>query len=172
MNNKTIDAEVLCVGHIDFQALTDLLLKFDLQLTLIADQLDIPGSFWGDREAGLIGYQVYVRNDTPVHSVLHEAGHLIVMPEAKRAQVHTNASDCILEEDATCYLQILLADFLPEVGRERLMRDMDIWGYTFRLGSSKAWFYNDAEDARAFLQEKLGASSWIFLQNKKYPSEV
>jgi hypothetical protein len=27
----------------------------------------------------------------------------------------------------------------------------DEWGYTFRLGSTRAWFENDAEDALAFL---------------------
>jgi len=31
---------------------------------------------------------------------------------------------------------------------------MDEWGYTFRLGSARAWFENDAEDARAFLVQK------------------
>ena len=40
----------------------------------------IPGSFWGDEEAGIIGNTVYARDDTPVHSLLHEAGHLIVLP--------------------------------------------------------------------------------------------
>jgi len=40
---------------------------------------------------------------------------------------------------------------LPHVGRERLFTDMDAWGYSFRLGSSRAWFAQDAEDARAWL---------------------
>ena len=31
------------------------------------------------------------------------------------------------------------------------MADMDRWGYTFRLGSARAWFERDAEDARAWL---------------------
>ena len=31
------------------------------------------------------------------------------------------------------------------------MRDMDDWGYSFRLGSTEAWFEADAEDARAWL---------------------
>ena len=31
------------------------------------------------------------------------------------------------------------------------MVDMDRWGYTFRLGSAKAWFENDAEDAYQWL---------------------
>jgi len=52
-----------------------------------------------------------------------------------------------------CFLQILLADHLVDVGRERMMTDMDSWGYTFRLGSAKAWFEQDAEDAQQWLIE-------------------
>ena len=47
----------------------------------------------------------------------------------------------------------MLADCLPGVGGDRLMRDMDAWGYSFRLGSSRAWFERDADDARAWLLE-------------------
>jgi hypothetical protein len=77
-----------------------------------------------------------------------------VLPPERRAAVHTDATDSIEEEDATCYLQIVLADALPGVGRDRLMADMDAWGYTFRLGSSRAWFEQDAENARRFLLER------------------
>ncbi len=28
---------------------------------------------------------------------------------------------------------------------------MDAWGYSFRLGSTRAWFEGDAQDARAWL---------------------
>jgi hypothetical protein len=31
------------------------------------------------------------------------------------------------------------------------MRDMDVWGYTFRLGSAKQWFEQDADDAYLWL---------------------
>ena len=31
------------------------------------------------------------------------------------------------------------------------MLDMDAWGYSFRLGSTRPWFENDAEDAEEFL---------------------
>lgn len=130
-----------------------LLARFGLTLAPVADGAPIPGSFWGDEEAGIIGTTVYARGDTPVHSLLHEAGHLIVLPAEHRAAVHTDATDSIEEEDATCYLQIVLADALPGVGRDRLMADMDAWGYTFRLGSSRAWFEQDAENARRFLLE-------------------
>lgn len=141
----------MTLADIGFEAPTALLARYGLTLVRVADGDAIPGSYWGEREAGLIGTTVHVRTDTPVHSLLHEACHLIVMPPERRAAVHTDATDSVPEEDATCYLQILLADELPGVGRDRLMADMDAWGYTFRLGSTRAWFDTDADDARAFL---------------------
>ena len=139
------------VGDIGFAPAAALLSGHGLELQRVPDGEPIPGSFWGDCEAGLISTTVYARADTPVHSLLHEAAHLLVMPEARRKAVHTDASDSQVEEDAACYLQILLADSLAGVGSARLMNDMDAWGYTFRLGSARAWFENDAEDARAFV---------------------
>ncbi|WP_414648825.1 hypothetical protein [Dokdonella sp.] len=146
---------MLYLADIDASALRELLRAHDLDLQIVADELPIPGSYWGEPEAGLIGATVFARADTPVHSVLHEACHLIVMPTERRARVHTDATDSIAEEDASCYLQIVLADALPGVGRERLMADMDEWGYTFRLGSTRAWFENDAAEAREWLQTRL-----------------
>lgn len=145
---------VLRVRDIGFDAPARLLGGYGLALVPVADGLPIPGSFWGDDEAGLIGTRVFARPATPVHSLLHEACHLIVMPPERRDAVHTDATDCDREEDATCCLQIILADELPGVGRDRLMADMDAWGYSFRLGSARAWFEHDAEDARAFLRER------------------
>lgn len=144
--------DVLRIADVGFAACATLLAEFDLDLQTVTDGAAIPGSYWGECEAGLIGNTVYARTDTPIHSLLHEACHLIVMPAQRRALVHTDATDSIAEEDATCYLQIVLADRLPGVGRDRLMADMDAWGYSFRLGSASAWFAHDAEDARAFLE--------------------
>ena len=118
------------------------------------DGAPIPGSYWGEPEAGIIGTTVHARADTPVHSLLHEAGHLIVLPPERRAAVHTDATDSIPEEDAVCVLQGLLGDALPGVGRERVLADMDAWGYTFRLGSARAYVERDAEDAWAWLQAR------------------
>jgi hypothetical protein len=145
------DPDVLRLADLDIGEPGRLLEKYGLRLLMVAEDADIPGSYWGAPEAGLVGHDVYARPDTPVHSLLHEAAHLLVMPAERRAAVHTDATDCQLEEDASCALQILLADRLPGVGRERLMADMDVWGYTFRLGSTRAWFEHDAEDALAFL---------------------
>lgn len=145
---------VMRVGEIGFEAPASLLSRYALQLQRVAPGESIPGSFWGDEEAGIIGSTVYARDDTPVHSLLHEAGHLILLPSEKRADVHTDATDSVEEEDATCYLQIVLADQLPGVGRDRLMADMDAWGYSFRLGSTRKWFEQDASEALVFLQQR------------------
>jgi hypothetical protein len=32
-----------------------------------------------------------------------------------------------------------------------MFQDMDAWGYSFRLGSAKAWFEEDAQDAKQWL---------------------
>ena len=142
---------MLTLADIGFDAPAALLARHGLRLVRVPDGEAIPGSYWGECEAGLIGSDVFARADTPVHSLLHEACHLLVMPSERRASVHTDATDSQEEEDASCYLQIVLADALPGVGRDRLMADMDAWGYTFRLGSTRAWFEHDAEDARDWL---------------------
>jgi hypothetical protein len=145
------------VANLTSRALRDelraLLCRYGLILREVAGGAAIPGSFWGAPEAGIVGDEVYVRPDTPVHSALHEACHLICAGD-RRAAIHTDAGGSYAEEDAVCYLQIVLADRLPGVGAARLMADMDTWGYTFRLGSARAWFEGDAEDARAWLAER------------------
>ncbi len=113
----------------------------------------IPGSYWGDSEAGLRGDRLYARFDTPVHSILHEACHYICMAPERRAELDRDAGGDDLEESAVCYLQVLLADELPGVGRARLWADMDAWGYSFRLGKAQAWFAEDADDARLWLRK-------------------
>ena len=144
--------EVLTLADIAFDDAAALLHRFGLSLQRVADGAPIPGSYWGEREAGIIGHTVYARGDTPVHSLLHEAGHLIVLPPDRRAAVHTDATDSIPEEDAVCVLRGLLGDALRGVGRDRVLADMDAWGYTFRLGSARAYVDGDAEDAWAWLQ--------------------
>jgi hypothetical protein len=128
-----------------------LLNRYGLDLVLTAPQEVIPGSYWGESEAGLQGNRLYARLDTPVHSILHETCHYICMTPERRVGLDRDAGGDDLEESAVCYLQIVLADEVAGVGRERLCADMDAWGYSFRLGSTRAWFCNDAEDARAWL---------------------
>lgn len=128
-----------------------LLGRYGLQLDTVPDGRSVPGSYWGDEEAGLVGGHVYARSDTPVHSVLHETCHYVCMTPARRAGLHTDAGGDYAEENAVCYLQILLGGMLPGFGRRRMCADMDAWGYTFRLGSADAWFRDDADDAREWL---------------------
>lgn len=145
---------MLVLGDVDLRAASALLRRHGLVLEQVAPGAPIPGSYWGEPEAGVIGEKVYARADTPVHSLLHEACHLIVAAPERRPRIHTDASDSQSEEDACCYLQIVLGDELPGVGSARIMADMDAWGYTFRLGSARAWFEGDAEDARAWLIQR------------------
>ena len=142
---------VLRVADVRYSKLNELLARFGLSLRLLDDGAPITGSYWGEPEAGVVGRSVFVRLDTPIHSLLHEACHVICMDEDRRAGLDRDAGGDDIEEAAVCYLQILLADCLAGVGRDRLMRDMDSWGYSFRLGSSRAWFESDADDARAWL---------------------
>lgn len=142
---------MLRLATLDRVELALVLHHYGLALTLIAPHEDIPGSFWGDSEAGLRADTLYARLDTPAHSVLHEASHYICMTPERRAGLERDAGGDDAEESAVCYLQILLADAVADVGRDRLMQDMDAWGYSFRLGSTRAWFEGDAADARDWL---------------------
>jgi hypothetical protein len=142
---------VATLADISLPQAVQILGGYGLTLVHVPDGDPIPGSYWGEPEAGVIGEKVYVRGDTPVHSLLHEACHLIVAAPERRARIHTNASESQAEEDAACYLQILLGDALAGIGRHRVMADMDAWGYTFRLGSARAWFEQDAADTRDWL---------------------
>lgn len=149
----TEPAVVRC-AEVETRSLEALLADYGLELCWVEDGEPIAGSYWGPPEAGLVGVRVFVRSDTPVHSLLHEACHAICMGEERRQSLHTDAGGDPLEENAVCYLQIVLAERLPGVGSERLMTDMDRWGYSFRLGSARAWFLEDAEDAREWLIER------------------
>jgi hypothetical protein len=145
---------VLFLSSVDRVELALLLHRYGMQLVLVAPEEVIPGSYWGDSEAGLQGDRLYARLDTPVHSILHEASHYICMTPERRAGLDRDAGGDDLEESAVCYLQVLLADTLPGVGRERLFADMDAWGYSFRLGNTQRWFEEDAEDARRWLLDR------------------
>ncbi|MGB5690245.1 MAG: hypothetical protein WBM45_13290 [Woeseiaceae bacterium] len=142
---------VLTVNDIGRDVVAAFLARYRLELVVQAACERITGSFWGESEAGVVGTTVYVRGDTPVHSFLHESSHIICMDSRRRSSLDRDAGSDDLEESAVCYLQILLADHLAGVGRLRLMADMDAWGYSFRLGSTRNWFESDAEEAKEFL---------------------
>ncbi len=144
-------SDVLRLGGLGQNALIRLLRRYGLDLRRCGRDTPIPGSFWGDCEAGLVGNTLYARDDTPLHSILHETAHFICMDAARRAALDTDAGSDDAEESAVCYLQVLLADKIPGCDRDRIFGDMDSWGYSFRLGSSRAWFEDDAEDAFKWL---------------------
>jgi hypothetical protein len=145
--------KVLTLGDVEERDVQRLLHKNGLTLVTVPSGASIPGSYWGEPEAGLIQARLFARPDTPLHSILHEACHYLCMDPERRASLDTNAGGDYDEENAVCYLQIVLADRIEGFGRSRCMEDMDRWGYTFRLGSARAWFDNDAEDAREWLAE-------------------
>lgn len=145
--------DVMLCADLPHGALAALFGDFGITVEEHPEGAEIPGSYWGAPEAGIVGETLHVRPDTPVHSALHEGCHVVCAAAAGRAGLHTDAGGTDGEENAVCYFQILLADHLPGVGRSRLMADMDAWGYSFRLGSARAWFEDDAEDAREWLIE-------------------
>ena len=145
---------VLPLWALPERALERLLAGYGLRVERVAVGAAIPGTHWGEPEAGLVGHTLYLREDTPVHSALHEACHWICMPPERREGLHTDAGGDDDEENGVNYLSILLAGNLAGFGADRMLADMDAWGYTFRLGSARAWFERDAEDARAWLQAR------------------
>jgi hypothetical protein len=146
-------ADVLRVGREAHPSILTLLRRYGVQLRHLAAGESLPGSYWGDAEAGLRGDVLYVRSDTPLHSLLHELSHYVCMSGDRRSGLDRDAGGDDAEECAVCYLQILLADEIATLGRNRMFADMDAWGYTFRLGSARAWFDRDAADARIWLRE-------------------
>jgi hypothetical protein len=144
--------DVLRVGPVPDASILELTRRYGVELRHLAPDETIPGSYWGDSEAGLRANVLYVRADTPLHSLLHELSHFVCMSTERRAGLDRDAGGDDAEECAVCYLQILLAGELPPLGRKRMFADMDAWGYTFRLGSSRAWFEGDAADACIWLR--------------------
>lgn len=145
----------LSVGEV-IDSTRQLIERYGFNCVQVPPAQPIPGSYWGEPEAGVIGSTLFVRDDTPAHSLLHEFSHLLCMDDERRAGLHTDAGGDDLEESAVCYLQILLAEALygsGDAAREQLFSDMDEWGYSFRLGSTEAWFRHDAAEARAWLIE-------------------
>lgn len=114
----------------------------------------IPGSYWMAPEAGLVGDNIFVAPDTPVHSLAHELGHYICMPASHRASLHTDAGGSEFEECAVCYLQLSLAKSGLGIPFATSFKDLDDWGYSFRLGSAQRWYEEDAELEREWLLDQ------------------
>ncbi len=165
MSSPASNLTVLSCSDIGFDAVRRLLGRYGVAVNWQSVGSPITGSFWGEPEAGIVGQQIFVRPDTPAHSLLHELCHIICMTPDRRDSLDGDAGGDDLEEAAVCYLQLVLADYLPGVGRHRLMRDMDTWGYSFRHGTTQRWFEVDADDARAWLIDErllLAAGEPVF----------
>src|SRR5579863_4686648 len=145
---------MLQLSNIDRSRVARLLAGYGLDMRVLDTAQPIAGSYWGESEAGLRGTTLFARHDTPIHSILHEAAHYICMSPERRAGLDRDAGGDDAEESAVCYLQVLLGDALAGLARERLFADMDAWGYSFRLGSSRPWFEQDAGDARDWLRQR------------------
>ena len=137
--------------NLDADIIHNLLSRYGLTINCVEVDREIPYSFWGSPEAGRLTDQLFVREDTPIHSVLHESCHYVCMPASQRSMLSHDAKGTVMEENATCYLQILLADHIFNYSQNRLLQDMDDWGYSFRLGSARAWFTQDAKDVEEWL---------------------
>jgi hypothetical protein len=147
-------AGVLKLEDVGEAAVAAFLARYGLGVEWLGAKSPIISSFWGEPEAGIVGCRVYVRDDTPVHSMLHEVCHIVCMSAHRRARLDRDAGGDDLEESAVCYLQIVLGDYLPGVSAARVMSDMDAWGYSFRLGNTARWFSDDADDAQHWLVEQ------------------
>jgi hypothetical protein len=142
---------VLLLAELDRGEVAALLAAYGARLVEVSPGREIPGSYWGESEAGLIRDAVYARADTPAHSFLHELCHYICMSGERRAALATDAGGDDDEEAAVCYLQVVLADCFSGFGAARCLADMDAWGYSFREGFARAWLDGDGEHARAWL---------------------
>lgn len=145
---------VLRCSELAAGTIENVLRPYGIRIQMVAADAPIPGSYWGEPEAGIVGERLYLRSDTPVHSALHEACHIVCMTPGRRKELNGDAGGDHQEENGVCYLQVVLAGHVPGLGRDRIFRDMDAWGYTFRLGSSADWFRNDAADARLWLRRR------------------
>ncbi|MDW3095430.1 MAG: hypothetical protein R8G33_07155 [Gammaproteobacteria bacterium] len=141
--------------NIQASTLRPLFDRYRLTLEEVGRDEDIPYSFWGTPEAGRLQSTLYARQDTPIHSLLHEACHFICMLPNQRSNNSYDAGGSAIEENACCFLQIILSDYILGFSKAIHMHDMNTWGYNFRLGSTARWFYVDSSDA----------SEWLMRQN-------
>ena len=145
------EARVARVRDVTWDAISELTRRYGVRVQRCAPDADLQHSYWGAPEAGISSAGITLRDDTPVHSLLHELCHIICMGPQRRAQFTRDAGGSDAEESAVCYLQVLLADQLTGFSAARCLADMDAWGYSFREGNAGAWFAGDGQDARDWL---------------------
>ena len=102
-----------------------MLAGFGLEVEPVDNGSAMPGSYWGDTEAGLVGSVLFVHDDTPLHSAQREACRIVCMDDARRARLHADAGGDAMEKDAVCYLQAPLAGRITGYDRYRLFTHVD-----------------------------------------------
>ena len=143
--------------------LVRLLRRYGIRLRIGRANGPIAYTHWGSPEAGIKRTSLYIRPDTPVHSALHEACHIICAEPRRRRLMKRDAGGCIVEENAVNALSIMLGAEIDRYGPYRHIRDMRRWGYSFRLGSARRWFERDSSDALQWLwqQRLIRNGHWI-----------
>ena len=150
--SATPGADVLRLGAGFEDAVAALLAGWGLELGVVADGAPIPFSYHGEPEAGLEERRVWVRADTPLHSVLHEACHALCMDGARRGALARDAGGDFRRGKR----RLLPADPARRPaarrGRGAAARGHGSLGAT-RSGSARArrWFESEADDARRWL---------------------
>jgi hypothetical protein len=140
-----------------------LLRAYGLNLIWVEKGLPIPFSYFGAPEAGIYKNNIFARQDTPLHSLLHESSHVICMESDRRVRLASDANGDFIEENCVLFLQIILAKQLG-LSENDICQDMDSWGYSFRLGSALAWYKNDANEC----MEQL--ITWGILDHNRLPT--
>ncbi len=87
--SKARKSDVMRLKDVSGGAVGRLLRRMGLDFERISGDEEIPGSYWGDEEAGLVGKRLYARSDTPLHSILHEACHYACMDESRSQSLHS-----------------------------------------------------------------------------------
>ena len=146
-----METNMVYYKDLNSESINAVLKRYGLNINCLNFDREIPHSFWGAPEAGRLKNTLYVRGDTPIHSILHESAHYVCMSQNQRECNEVDAQGTYAEENATCYLQIMLADYIEGYCRQQAFKDMDAWGYSFRLGSAFCWFTDDAEEVKYWL---------------------
>ena len=81
------------------ETLMALLGRYGLRVARVPSQGEIPGSYWGDSEAGLVGDGLFVRDDTPVHSACTKLVTTSAWDAGRRARLHTDAGGDRIEKN-------------------------------------------------------------------------
>ena len=135
-----------CLRDIGFDDVAALLARYGLAARARRRRRADPRQLLGRTRSRPDRPRVHARDDTPVHSLLHEAAHLIVLPPERARRAYRRHR--FGRGRRRRLRAAVAARRRPARRRPRaLMADMDAWGYTFRLGSARAYFERDAEDA-------------------------